>query len=546
MAVLRERWTGQRLVLVLTGLVGYHVVYLCYRNLKSWNAFNQLRDHDLLAFDKALFLGHHPAALLHTLVGEEYAAEALAVVYRSFTYVIVLALVGSLALIPRVRRPTSSSSAATWAWILGTFAYYVLPSLGPYAAAPRVRRAPARRSPRPRPSTSPSGPPSSPTHGCPTRSSAWGAFASLHVGFTTLVLLMARYYGLRRTPECSRSTWPSSSCRPSTSAGTTSPTTSRGPHRADGGAAGQVDGLPAALPVGPRGSRRDRRRRRAERRARSPARRRTRRACSSGARSWSRPSWPACCTSCGGDCWRPRRGHRRPGRLGGVRAGPPRQRLRPGLVRRHAPGLLQRHLAVPDGRPRCATHDGRGRHPAAGLLALLLERSPHVRHPMLPAVFGALALTGNAVSGRVTFGLGLLFGLAALVAAFAWPARLRLRVPVIVALAALTTAASAVAGLLLGLVAAALWLTGERRLAYAIGLPPLVVVAVSAWLFPLSGVQPMSWYSALLPTAAGLSAVLLFPATGGCCGCSGWSTWWPSRWRGWCPPPSAPTSVASA
>ena len=37
------------------------------------------------------------------------------------------------------------------------------------------------------------------------------------------------------------------------------------------------------------------------------------------------------------------------------------------------------------------------------------------------------------------------------------------------------------------------------------------MVAVSAWLFPLSGVQPMSWYSALLPTAAGLSAVLLFP-----------------------------------
>ena len=66
---------------------------------------------------------------------------------------------------------------------------------------------------------------------------------------------------------------------------------------------------------------------------------------------------------------------------------------------------------------------------SAGLLALLLERSPHVRHPMLPAVFGALALTGNAVSGRVTFGLGLLFGLAALVATFAWPARLRLRVP---------------------------------------------------------------------------------------------------------------------
>ncbi len=155
---------------------------------------------------------------------------------------------------------------------------------------------------------------------------------------------------------------------------------------------------------------------------------------------------------------------------------------------------------------------------AAGLLALLLERSRHVSHPLLPAVFGALALTGNAVSGRVTFGLGLLFGLAALVAAFAWPGDRaggpvwpQLRMVAIVVLTALTTAASGVAGLFLGLVAAALWLTGRRTLSLAIGLPPVAVMAVSAWLFPLSGEQPMAWYSAVLPTVAGLSAVLLFP-----------------------------------
>ena len=154
----------------------------------------------------------------------------------------------------------------------------------------------------------------------------------------------------------------------------------------------------------------------------------------------------------------------------------------------------------------------------AGLLALLLERSRHVSRPVLPAVFGAVALTGNAVSGRVTFGLGLVFGLAALVAVFAWPVDSRrrpvlakVRVVVIVALTALTTAASAVAGLFLGMVAAALWLTGRHRMAYVVGLPPVVVVAVSAWLFPLSGVQPMAWNSAILPTIAGLGAVLLLP-----------------------------------
>jgi hypothetical protein len=155
---------------------------------------------------------------------------------------------------------------------------------------------------------------------------------------------------------------------------------------------------------------------------------------------------------------------------------------------------------------------------SAGLLALLLERNRFVHRPMVPAVFGALALTGNAVSGRVTFGLGILFGLAALLVAFAWPedggsrtVLPRLRIVLLVLLTALTTAASGVAGLFLGLVAAALWLTGDHRLSYAVGLPPVAVVAVSAWLFPLQGVQPMAWYSAILPTVAGLAGVLLLP-----------------------------------
>ncbi len=198
-AVLRERWTGQRLALVVTGLVGYHVVYLGYRNLKSWNAFNPLRDDDLLSWDRALFLGHSPWEMLHTLLGESYAAEGLAVVYRSFTYVIVLGLVGSLALIPRVQKAYVFLCSATWAWILGTLCYYLLPSLGPYAAAPRdfaglqhtpitdtqaeylVERAAFLADPS-----------------APDSFVSLGAFASLHVGFTALVFLMARHYGLRR------------------------------------------------------------------------------------------------------------------------------------------------------------------------------------------------------------------------------------------------------------------------------------------------------------------------------------------------------------
>ena len=156
----------------------------------------------------------------------------------------------------------------------------------------------------------------------------------------------------------------------------------------------------------------------------------------------------------------------------------------------------------------------------AGLLALLLERS-RLRHAgrCCPPWSARVALTGNAVSGRVTFGLGMLFGVATLLAVFAWsvdsrtrPWLFRLRVAVIVLLTAVTTAASAVAGLFLGLVAAALWLTGRHRIAYAVGVPPVAVVAVSAWLFPLSGVQPMAWNSAILPTVAGADRRAALPA----------------------------------
>jgi len=74
-------------------------------------------------------------------------------------------------------------------------------------------------------------------------------------------------------------------------------------------------------------------------------------------------------------------------------------------------------------------------------------------------------------------------------------------------LAALATASSPVAGLFVGLVAVALFLQKRRPGAYALGIAPTVVVALSAWLFPFSGTQPMAFGSATLPF---LSAVVVY------------------------------------
>jgi hypothetical protein len=156
---------------------------------------------------------------------------------------------------------------------------------------------------------------------------------------------------------------------------------------------------------------------------------------------------------------------------------------------------------------------------SAGLLALLLVRSNRLRRPMVPALYGAFALTGNAVSGRTTYGLGMMLGLAALVVIFAWPDRWRstaarhktTRGVLAGVLSALAAASSPVAGLFIGIAAAAMWLTGRRAAAYTVGIPPLVVVLLSAWLFPFSGEQPMDPLQLILPCLAGLFGAALVP-----------------------------------
>ena len=152
---------------------------------------------------------------------------------------------------------------------------------------------------------------------------------------------------------------------------------------------------------------------------------------------------------------------------------------------------------------------------SAGLLTLILIRSKAVRQPLWPALAGVFALLCNAASGRVTYGLGMVFALAATAVVFCWPHRWRYKrwakALCAAPLAALATASSPVAGLFVGLVAVALFLQKRRPGAYALGIAPTVVVALSAWLFPFSGTQPMAIGSASLPFLSAVAVYLLVP-----------------------------------
>lgn len=152
---------------------------------------------------------------------------------------------------------------------------------------------------------------------------------------------------------------------------------------------------------------------------------------------------------------------------------------------------------------------------SAALTALILTRVRAVRNPLACALAGVFAFLCNALSGRVTFGLGMMFALGAVAAVFCWPYRWRYKrwakAAVAAPLAGLATASSPVAGLFLGVVAAALFLNGRRPGAYALGIAPVVVVALSAWLFPFSGTQPMSIASTSLPFLFGVLVLVLVP-----------------------------------
>jgi hypothetical protein len=192
--VVRRRLAPSRLALVAGALVAYHLVYVFYRNLKSWVAFQTPNDDWMLRLDRDLFFGHSPAVLLHDLLGTDVAAHPLAFFYKIFTYVCTFAIVGCLAFLDDLRRAYVMVLAGMWTWILGTASYYLIPTLGPVFSAPQEFAM------LPRTAVT-----SMVEHNVTDRQTfladpqapgafvGISAFASLHVGFTTTVLLMMVY-----------------------------------------------------------------------------------------------------------------------------------------------------------------------------------------------------------------------------------------------------------------------------------------------------------------------------------------------------------------
>jgi hypothetical protein len=130
---LRTHWTRERWTLVTLGITCFYVVYVTYRNIKSYLPFviSTKYDRELHLLDHALLFGHDPATILHTLLGTGIAAHVLSYVYLWFLPMVPLVVTAWVVWVRNLSYGYWFVTSQCLAWTLGTISYYALPTLGP-------------------------------------------------------------------------------------------------------------------------------------------------------------------------------------------------------------------------------------------------------------------------------------------------------------------------------------------------------------------------------------------------------------------------------
>lgn len=136
--------------------------------------------------------------------------------------------------------------------------------------------------------------------------------------------------------------------------------------------------------------------------------------------------------------------------------------------------------------------------------AVVLRRTA-VPRPVLGSLAGAACIFANLVSGRITYSIGIAIGLST----FASVVRGRRRMPL--ALAALTSATSPVAGLFVGVGAVSMLRPGHLRTGVGIGLGAAVPLVVTGLVFGQGGTNTMSWADTYHPLLLCLAVAAVVP-----------------------------------
>ncbi|WP_028643474.1 phosphatase PAP2 family protein [Nocardioides sp. URHA0020] len=129
----RTHWTRERIVLVLLGIVCFYVIYVCYRNLKSFLPLvtDRMYDRELHSLDRILFFGSNPATVLHEILGKTVVAHVLSTSYLFFIPMVAIMVTVWLVWSRNLSYGWWFVTSQGIAWTLGTISYYALPTIGP-------------------------------------------------------------------------------------------------------------------------------------------------------------------------------------------------------------------------------------------------------------------------------------------------------------------------------------------------------------------------------------------------------------------------------
>ncbi|MEP9384678.1 phosphatase PAP2 family protein [Nocardioides sp. KR10-350] len=130
---IRAHWSKERLTLVALGVIGFYIVYVGYRNLKSFLPFliGTKYDRDLDLIDSAVLFGHHPGVVMQDIFGTGFMAYVFSYIYLWFLPLVPIAVTVWIVWSRNLAYGYWFVGAQCIAWTLGTISYYCLPTLGP-------------------------------------------------------------------------------------------------------------------------------------------------------------------------------------------------------------------------------------------------------------------------------------------------------------------------------------------------------------------------------------------------------------------------------
>lgn len=136
--VVTERLCWPYLKFTLIGLAAWYTTYASIRNLKGFVPFVNHHRYDaaLEKLDRALFLGHSPAAVLHQLLGTDIAAHVLSFFYIGWIVLLPFSLAVALVWHRETNIGAWWVTAIAVDWVLGVATNYALPTVGPIYVDP--------------------------------------------------------------------------------------------------------------------------------------------------------------------------------------------------------------------------------------------------------------------------------------------------------------------------------------------------------------------------------------------------------------------------